>query len=81
MLNGTYIGEDDQDIIVFKPDGSCTISGNGLYFNGIYSKTNSGWQIELHALGVLSATFTAKKVGNDLVISDGTGWSQRYIKQ
>ena len=71
MLEGTYISESGETELTFTKDGTCTMTEGGLYVDGTYSKTDSGWQLNLKMLGFISTTYQLTKSGKDLILSDG----------
>lgn len=80
MLNGTYVSESGDTELIFSKDGTCSMTESGIYIDGVYTKTDSGWQMNLKMLGFITVTYNITKSGKNLVVSDDSG-SEVYTKK
>ncbi|MDR2420828.1 MAG: hypothetical protein LBD49_01815 [Oscillospiraceae bacterium] len=83
-ISGTYESESGVYTIKFTSSKECTWYQNGMFFNGTYEETDSGYSLEIVGSGTAANTvFIAVKDGNDLVVTGGIldHNGERFIKK
>ena len=81
-LSGKYLSEEKKYSVSFTSDSECTWYQDGMFFDGTYKKTDSGYQLEIAGDGFYSNTvFNAEVDGDDLIISGGIVDQLRFTKE
>ena len=79
-LKGKYSSE-GGDFTDFKKDGTCKWYQDGSFFDGEYKKDGDGFEIDISGSGLFTNTvFVAMKDGDDLIITGGIVYGERFIK-
>jgi len=88
-LSGIYESESGIYSVEFKSSTKCTWYQNDLSFEGTYKKTNKGYELKIRADGkktnngssYLDTVFNAIKDGEDLIITGGVVYGERFVKK
>jgi hypothetical protein len=81
-FSGTYESKYGEYSVKFTGSSKCTWYQNGMFFNGTYKKIDGEYHLEIRGSGAYSNTvFIAVKDKRDLIITGGSVYKERFIKQ
>ncbi len=82
LLDGTYISESGRYTIDFDSDGTLKWYQDNTFFKGEYSYDGEVYTLEVIATAnYISSVFEAVPDGDDLIITGGVVYGERFIEQ